>query len=82
MVLPEAAVEAIWAAIEADPTTEIVVDVERLMVEVPSAGIAESFPIDPPTQHRFLEGLDDISLTLTHADAIDTYESNRPAWMS
>ncbi len=82
VVLPEATVEAIWAAIEADPTTEIVVDVERLMVEVPSAGIAESFPIDPPTQHRFLEGLDDISLTLTHADAIDTYESNRPSWMS
>ena len=79
--LPEATVEAIWAAIEADPTTEIVVDVERLMVEVPSAGITEPFPIDPPTQHRFLEGLDDIALTLTHADAIDTYESNRPAWM-
>jgi 3-isopropylmalate/(R)-2-methylmalate dehydratase small subunit len=82
VVVPEATVEAIWAAIEADPTTEIVVDVERLMVEVPAAGIAESFPIDPPTQHRFLEGLDDIALTLTHADAIDTYESNRPAWMS
>ena len=81
VVLPEATVEAIWAAIEADPTTEIVVDVERLIVEVPSAGIAEPFPIDPPTQHRFLEGLDDIALTLTHADAIDTYESNRPAWM-
>jgi 3-isopropylmalate/(R)-2-methylmalate dehydratase small subunit len=81
VVLPEVTVEAIWAAIEADPTTEIVVDVERLMVEVPSAGIAEPFPIDPPTQHRFLEGLDDIALTLTHADAIDTYESNRPAWM-
>lgn len=81
VVLPEATVEAIWAAIEADPTTEIVVDVERLMVEVPSAGIAESFPIDPPTQHRFLEGLDDISLTLTHADAIDQFESNRPPWM-
>ena len=79
--LPEATVEAIWAAIEADPTTQIVVDVERLIVEVPSAGIAEPFPIDPPTQHRFLEGLDDIALTLTHADAIDTYESNRPAWM-
>ncbi len=81
VVLPEATVEAIWAAIEADPTTEIVVDMERLMVEVPSAGIADPFPIDPPTQHRFLEGLDDIALTLTHADAIDTYESNRPAWM-
>ena len=81
VVLPEPTVEAIWAAIEAEPTTEIVVDMERLMVEVPAAGIAEPFPMDPPTQHRFLEGLDDIALTLTHADAIDTYESNRPSWM-
>ena len=79
--LPVPQVEAIWAAIEADPTTEIVVDMERLMVEVPAAGIAEPFPMDPPTQHRFLEGLDDIALTLTHAEAIDSYESNRPAWM-
>ena len=81
VVLPEPVVEAIWAAIEADPTTQIVVDVERLMVEVPSAGLTEPFPIDPPTQHRFLEGLDDIALTMTHADAIDSYESARPAWM-
>ena len=29
--VPEATVEQIWAAIEADPTTEIVVDVERLI---------------------------------------------------
>ncbi len=80
VVLPEATVEAIWAAIEADPTTEIVVDMERLTVEVPSADIMADFPMDAPTQHRFLEGLDDISLTLTHADAIDAYEDNRPAW--
>jgi 3-isopropylmalate/(R)-2-methylmalate dehydratase small subunit len=82
VVLSEPIVEAIWTAIETDPTTEIVVDMERLVVEVPSAGITASFPMDPPTQHRFLEGLDDIALTLTHADAIDTYESTRPAWMS
>ena len=82
VVLPEATVEAIWAAIEADPTTEIVVDMERLVVEVPSAGITAVFPMDPPTQHRFLEGLDDIALTLTHADAIDEFESARPAWMT
>ena len=82
VVLPESTVEAIWAAIENDSTTEIVVDMERLTVEVPSAGITASFPMDPPTQHRFLEGLDDIALTMTHADAIDSYEANRPAWMS
>ncbi len=82
VVLPVATVEAIWAAIEADPTTEITVDMERLTVEVPAAGIAESFPMDGPTQHRFLEGLDDIGITLTHAGAIDSYEANRPAWLT
>ena len=81
VVLPDTTVEAIWAAIEADPATEIVVDMERLVVEVPAAGITAEFPMDAPTQHRFLEGLDDIALTLTHGDAIDDYESSRPAWL-
>jgi 3-isopropylmalate/(R)-2-methylmalate dehydratase small subunit len=79
--LPEPVVQQIWAAIEADPKTEIVVDLERLTVEVPATGIVAGFPMDPPTQHRFLEGLDDVGITLTHADAIDAYETTRPAWM-
>ena len=82
VVVPEATVEAIWAAIEADADTQIVVDMERLRVEVPAAGIDESFPMDPQTRHRFLNGLDDVGITLTHASAIDTYESNRPAWLA
>ena len=81
VVLPETAVSRLWELIEADPTTQIVVDVERLQVEVPAAGFVESFPMDPATQTRFLEGLDDVGITLTHADAIDAYESTRPAWL-
>jgi 3-isopropylmalate/(R)-2-methylmalate dehydratase small subunit len=81
VVLPEATVEQIWAAIEADPTTEIVVDVERRTVELPAAGITAEFPLDEPTQHRFLEGLDDVGITLSHADAIADYEAHRPAWL-
>jgi 3-isopropylmalate/(R)-2-methylmalate dehydratase small subunit len=80
-VLPEATVEEIWAAIEADPRTEIVVDVERRTVEVPAAGITADFPMDEPTRHRFLEGLDDVGITLTHAGEIDDYEKTRPAWL-
>jgi 3-isopropylmalate/(R)-2-methylmalate dehydratase small subunit len=80
VVLPESTVEAIWQAIETDPTTEIVVDLEQLTVEVPAAGLAESFPMDEPTRHRYLDGLDDIALTLSHADAIDDFEQRRPAW--
>jgi 3-isopropylmalate/(R)-2-methylmalate dehydratase small subunit len=81
VVLPETTVEQIWAAIEADPATEIVVDMERLVVEVPAAGIVAPFPMDPPTQHRFLEGLDDVGITLQHAADIDDFEAHRPAWL-
>jgi 3-isopropylmalate/(R)-2-methylmalate dehydratase small subunit len=36
-----------------------------------------SFEIDPETRRRLLEGLDDIGVTLQHADAIDRYEAER-----
>ena len=82
VVLPIGLVEKVWAAIEADPNTGIVVDMERLVVEVPAAGVTESFPMEPQNQHRFLNGLDDIGITLTHADAISAFEARRPAWLS
>jgi 3-isopropylmalate/(R)-2-methylmalate dehydratase small subunit len=81
VVVPEAVVERIWAAIDDDPATQIVVDVERRIVEVPAVGLTEPFPLDDATQHRFLEGLDDVGITLSHADAIDEYEQRRPAWL-
>jgi len=81
VVLADEAVQRLWDVIEADPTTEITVDVERLLVEAPAVGFAESFPLDAPTQHRFLEGLDDIGITLGHVDDITAYESRRPAWL-
>jgi 3-isopropylmalate/(R)-2-methylmalate dehydratase small subunit len=82
VVLPAAAVEKLWDIIEANPNTEIVVDMERLLVEVPATGFTESFPMDPPTQHRFLNGLDDIGITMTHVDAISEYETKRPSWLA
>jgi len=81
VVLPQEAVGRLQDAIEADPSLEITVDMERLVVEVPALGIVEPFPLDAPTQHRFVEGLDDIGITLGHAADIDTYEATRPAWM-
>ena len=81
VVVPESVVHQIWDAIDADHTVEITVDVATLTVEVPAAGIVASFPMDPQTQHRFLNGLDDIGITLTHAGAIDQYEEHRPTWL-
>jgi 3-isopropylmalate/(R)-2-methylmalate dehydratase small subunit len=82
VVLSQVSVDQLWAYIDANPKVEITVDMERLTVEVPAEGFKESFPMDPPTQHRFLNGLDDIGITMTHADEINTFEKNRPAWLS
>jgi len=82
VTLPLAVVEQIWAAIESDQSTEIVVDMEKLVVEVPTIGVSESFPMEPQNQHRFLNGLDDIGITLTHADDITAFEAKRPAWLA
>lgn len=72
---------ALLDAVTTDPTLEITVDLERLRVEAPAAGIQSEFPLDPFTQHRLLEGLDDIGLTLRFADEIDAYEPRRPSWL-
>ena len=72
---------ALLRAVAADPTLEVTVDVERLVVSAPGAGIEASFPLDSFTQHRLLEGLDDIGLTLRYADEIDAHETRRPTWL-
>ncbi|HET9059575.1 MAG TPA: 3-isopropylmalate dehydratase small subunit [Acidimicrobiales bacterium] len=73
--------QAIMAAVQADPALEIMIDVERRHVDIPAAGIDAEFPLDPFTQHRLLEGLDDIGISLQSATDIDSYESNRPSWL-
>ncbi|MEJ7764586.1 MAG: 3-isopropylmalate dehydratase small subunit [Acidimicrobiales bacterium] len=75
--LEEAAAEALMAAVEADPSLEVTVDVERLLVEAPAIGFSAPFPLDPFTQNRLLEGLDDIGLTLRHEADITTFEATR-----
>ena len=82
VVIGEDVVERIWDAIEDDPETIVVVDVENRKVEVPGAGIEVEFPLDDATQHRFLNGLDDIGLTLAHVDDISSFETTRPAWLA
>jgi len=77
----ESVVQQLWDAIEADPTTDITVDMENLKIEVPSQGIVASFPMDAPTQHRFLNGLDDIGITMTHESEITRFAAKRPAWL-
>jgi 3-isopropylmalate/(R)-2-methylmalate dehydratase small subunit len=81
VVVPADFGEALLRAIEADPTLEVTIDVERRTLAAPAAGIECTFPLDDATQERFLEGLDDIGITLRDAEAIASYEVDRPAWL-
>jgi 3-isopropylmalate/(R)-2-methylmalate dehydratase small subunit len=72
---------ALLNAVQADPTLEITIDVARGTIEAPAAGLSAVFPLDEFTRERLLHGWDDISLSLRHADAIDTFERQRPAFL-
>lgn len=68
-------------AAEEHPFLEVIVDVETKTVSVPRLGMQASFPLDDFTQHRLLNGLDDIGLTMTHEDDITAYEQSRKPWL-
>ncbi len=71
---------ALLQAVEADPGLVVTVDVAERTLSAPGAGVEVEFPLDDFTRHRLLEGLDDVDLTLRHADAISAYEATRPEW--
>jgi len=62
-----------------EPGTPITVDLRARTVS--ASGVEAAFEIDDFTRWRLLEGLDDIELTLRHADAIDAFEAGRAAWL-
>ena len=76
-------VERLWAAVEADPATQVTVDLGSRTVSWTTAAGEQSAPfdIDDYTRWRLMEGLDDVDLTLRQADAIADHESHRPGWL-
>jgi 3-isopropylmalate/(R)-2-methylmalate dehydratase small subunit len=76
--LPIDAVEALWALSEADSRASVTVDLAAREVRVSS--VTWAFALDDFTRWRLMEGLDDIGLTLLHADAITGFEATRPAF--
>jgi 3-isopropylmalate/(R)-2-methylmalate dehydratase small subunit len=78
VILPQAAVEEIWLAIEADPSTELKVDLDSRTVSY--KGVTVAFELDDYTRWRLMEGLDDIGLTLKQTDSIDAFEAKRASY--
>jgi 3-isopropylmalate/(R)-2-methylmalate dehydratase small subunit len=76
--LDQKAIEALWDLGDSEPDKEITVDLGDRQVRVDDA--VWHFPIDDFSRWRLMEGLDDIGLTLRHADDITTYEEKRPAF--
>jgi 3-isopropylmalate/(R)-2-methylmalate dehydratase small subunit len=79
VVLPQAEVEALWKAVEADPALEVTVDL--VAREVRYGATTVPFETDDYTRWRLLEGLDDIGLTERHLDDVEAFEARRPSWL-
>ena len=75
VIIEQSDVEALWAAIEANPATSVSVDLETRTVSYNN--VVLPFAIDDYTRWRLMEGLDDIGLTFKNADSIDSFEKSR-----
>ena len=74
----QADVELLWKLLEAEPGTEVTVDLREKTVR--AKDFTAPIFVDDYTRWRLLEGLDDIALTLRHAESIEEFERNRPLW--
>jgi 3-isopropylmalate/(R)-2-methylmalate dehydratase small subunit len=74
-VVEPSVVEALWDLLDADPSTEVTVDLEAR--EVRAGDLVAPFEVDDYTRWRLIEGLDDIGLTLKHEADITAFEASR-----
>ena len=77
IVLTEAEVERLFADTQAFPGFKLVVDLDKQLVSTPDGSLAYAFQVEPYRKHRLMNGLDDIGLTLQHAEAIREFETKR-----
>jgi 3-isopropylmalate/(R)-2-methylmalate dehydratase small subunit len=79
VTLPEATVNEILARAKASAGYRVTVDLDRCVVE-DNQGLVRPFEIDAFRRHCLLNGLDDVGLTLEHAQDIARFEAQRPSW--
>ena len=76
VVLDAATIDALFVQIEDTPGFTLTVDLRAQTVTTPG-GVSHGFEVDEFRKYCLLNGLDDIGLTLQHADAISAYEERR-----
>ena len=81
VALPQDEVDILLKRAEADPNTQVIVDLESQSVSVAGEAWKLNFDIDPFVKHCLLNGLDDIGLTLQHEADITAFEARRPDFL-
>jgi 3-isopropylmalate/(R)-2-methylmalate dehydratase small subunit len=79
IVLGEGEVARLFDATFAFPGFSLTIDLERQTVATPDGAMSFGFAVEPFRKKCLLEGLDDIGLTLKHADEIRAFEAKRLA---
>ena len=79
IVLQEREVDRLFADTAVFPGFKLVIDLERQTVSTTDGSLTFAFEVDPSRKHRLLNGLDEIGLTLQHAEAIRAFETKRLA---
>jgi len=74
----QSVIEELWTLIEADPSLEVTVDLDSRTVR--AGDLTANFEVDDYVRWRLMEGLDDIGITMQHADAIAEFEAHRPSF--
>ena len=77
IVLSESEVGRLFDQVAAFPGFRLTIDLERQSVTTPDGSTAFAFEVEPFRKHCLLNGLDEIGLTLTHADEIAAFEAKR-----
>ena len=85
IVLSESEVDRLFNDTAAFPGFRLTVDLERQTVATSDGSVVFAFEVEPFRKHCLLNGLDDIGLTLQHADEIRAFEAKHLAeqpWLS
>jgi 3-isopropylmalate/(R)-2-methylmalate dehydratase small subunit len=83
IVLDEKTVDGLFQETFAAPGFTLDVDLEKQTITKPSGAVIK-FDVESSRKHILLNGLDDIGLTMQHAEAIKTFEQgwrNKSPWL-
>ncbi len=79
VVLSESQVDRLFDEVNAFVGFELVIDLPQQTVATADRSLAFSFDVEPFRKYCLVNGLDDIGLTLRHADKIREFEARRLA---